>query len=167
MLTCAGLHSCCAFTLKDSCVGCVFISAVPTGSAGGRMCDFIHCSVAFTAEHSYVYGESRREGSSNPLIYSTSDLACHLCLAHSITHPPPDLSLPLPSLFGLILASPHRLRHPRETNSDRCSTPSWHVGQGRWSPFRFSATTSLPPPPAAAPLAASQHFLNMPGTSAG
>lgn len=26
-----------------------------------------------------------------------------------------------------------------------CSKPSWHVGQGRWSPFRFSATASLLP----------------------
>lgn len=79
------------------------------------------------------------------------------------SHPPP------PSQFRLILPSPLQLRHPRETNSDCSSTPSWHVGQGRWSPFRFSATTSLPPSllPCRCPLAASQHFLNMPSVTAG
>lgn len=164
------------------------------------MCDFTHCSVASTAEHSHVYGKTWREGSSNPLIYCTSDLVCLLSLslsfslehanthahthAHTRTHahkhthtqtpqhvisPPAQTSHPPPpSQFRLILPSPLQLRHPRETNSDCSSTPSWHVGQGRWSPFRFSATTSLPPSlPCRCPLAASQHFLNMPGVTAG
>lgn len=45
------------------------------------MCDFTHGGVASTAEHSHVYGKTLREGSSNPLIYSTSDPVCHLSLA--------------------------------------------------------------------------------------
>lgn len=91
-----------------------------------------------------------------PSLPSSYSLA--LSLANAQTHipqcsisPPPSVPHPFPSPFGLILPSPIQLRHPRETNSGCCSTPSWHVGQGRWSPFRFSATTSLPPSPSLPP----------------
>ncbi|TKS74743.1 hypothetical protein D9C73_008826 [Collichthys lucidus] len=41
---------------------CAFVTTARTGSAGRRMCDFTHSSVASTAEHSHVYGKTWKRG---------------------------------------------------------------------------------------------------------
>lgn len=136
------------------------------------MCDFTRSSVASTAEHSHVYMEKLEEREAVmrsftvPQIWSAVSLSYFLCLRHTNTHnsmyciSSPHSPHPSPSPFGLILPSP--LRHPTETNSGCCSTPSWHVGQGRWSPFRFSAPTSLPS--SSSPVAAPSLLLNISST---
>lgn len=161
--------------LQHPCTVCAFITIAPIG--GQRMCDFTHSSVASTAEHSHVYGKTWREGSSNPLIYSTSDTVCHLSLSrslsHSLLHPLKHTYLSVPYLLPPH-ASPSSF-HPHSGSSchhlsssttpekpiQACSKPSWHVGQGRWSPFRFSATTSLLP---SSPVAAPSLLLNISST---
>lgn len=127
-----------------------------------------HTAVLLPQPSTLMYMESLEEGKAVirsftvPQIRSAISLSLALLFSHTLslpnTHipqcavsPAPTVPHPSQSPFGLILPSPLQLRHPRETNSDSCSTPSWHVGQGRWSPFRFSATTSLPPPPSRPP----------------
>lgn len=82
--------------LQHPCAICSFITIVPIG--GWRMCDFTHSCVASTAEHSHVYGQTWREGSSNTLIYSTSDTVCHLSLSLTLsqTHIPQRTVSPPP-----------------------------------------------------------------------
>ena len=136
------------------------------------MCDFTRCQRCVHRRAALMYMErlAAREAVIRSFTVPQILSVCHLSLSLSLlfslyslslsqTHKHTYLSVPylLPStahpplhpLFGLISPSPPQLRHPGESNSACCSTPSWHVGQGRWSPFRFLASTSLfsPPPP--------------------
>lgn len=77
----------------------------------------------------------------------------HTNSTHALVYPISSPTTPSPLLnpppfHPLSGSSRHHLSSsatPEKPIQTFCSTPSWHVGQGRWSPFRFWATTSLPP----------------------
>lgn len=155
------------------------------------MCDFTHSSAASTAELSHVYGETCREGGSNPLIYSTSDPVCHLSFLFSHTslsqthkhtylsapyllpprfphhHPPPPLSIPIRAHLAITSPAP-----PPQRNQFRLLLHTvmacWPREMESFQVLGYNLPPlSLPPSPSRCPLAASQHFLNTPGVSAG
>lgn len=106
------------------------------------MCDFTrqHCCFHSWAL-SCIWNESKTREAlirsfTVPQIQLTSLTQVHTSVC-TVSQSPPHLLC-----HSLYLGSSHHHCHPRETNSDCCSTPSWHVGQGRWSSFRSLAATS-------------------------
>lgn len=81
------------------------------------MCDFTHSSVTSTAEHSHVYGKGRREGGSNPLIYSTSDPVCHLAGSRFLSQTHKHTYLSVPYLLPPPRTHLHPLLHPHSGSS--------------------------------------------------
>lgn len=124
----------------------VYVSVVcgRWGSVGGG-CRVVRLLIysSKTSAQLYLFFFARRH---TYIQLSASSLTSHLFFFFFFFRPLHSAFYPFPSPFGG--SSCHRrAATPQKPIQARCSTPSWHVGQGRWSPFRFSATTSCPAPP--------------------
>lgn len=99
------------------------------------------CVCAFvTLIHSYMFAHSTKNTIARS--FELPQLCCTISASQTHKHTS-HLLIPTHSLLPPFPSKPlDSACYPlsttqTETNSACCSTPSWYVGQGRWSPFSF------------------------------